>query len=123
MSLKEHGIQKYARMVEQNVRQAHYLVKLVEEAVELELMAPAPTNIVCFRYRFTGADQAKSNELNQELLMRLHESGAALPSYTTLNGKYAIRMANTNQRSRRIDFEILVKEVIRLGKAIEAETD
>ena len=40
-----------------------------------------------------------------------------------MNGNYAIRMANTNQRSRRLDFEILVKEVIRHGNEIEAETD
>jgi hypothetical protein len=58
------------------------------------------------------------NSFNQELLVRLHESGVALPSYTTLNGAYAIRACVTNHRSRREDFDILVREVVRLGKEL-----
>jgi aromatic-L-amino-acid decarboxylase len=121
MSFKEHGIKKYARMVEQNVRQCQYLVNLIELSPELELLAPAPTNIVCFRYKAKEMNDTKLNQLNQELLMRLHESGVAVPSYTTLAGKYAIRVANTNQRSRREDFQLLVDTVIKLGKEIETE--
>jgi len=121
MSLKEHGIKKYARMVEQNVRQAQYLVQLVRQSQELELMAPAPTNIVCFRYKGGINDDTRLNQLNQELLMRIHESGIAVPSYTTLNGKYSLRVANTNQRSRLPDFDLLVETVIQYGRVLEAE--
>ncbi len=58
------------------------------------------------------------NHLNQELLIRLHESGIAAPSYTTLDGRYAIRVAIVNHRSRREDFELLVSEAIRLGREL-----
>jgi len=105
MSFKEHGIHKYGRMIEQNVAQAKYLVSLIEQTPELELLAPAPLNIVCFRYRIPGLNVAELNSLNQELLVHLHESGIAVPSYTTLNGNYALRVANTNQRTRRDDFD------------------
>ena len=84
-------------------------------------MAPAPLNIVCFRYKAGGLNVAELNQLNQELLVRLHESGLAAPSYTTLNGIYALRVANTNQRSRREDFDLLVEAVLRLGHQLEKE--
>ncbi len=121
MSFKEHGIKKYGRMVEQNIEQAQYLVRLVESSKKLELLAPAPTNIVCFRYRADGMDEEALNELNQELLIRIHESGIAVPSYTTLHGKYAIRVANTNQRTTRQDFDLLIKTTIKLGQDLVNE--
>jgi glutamate/tyrosine decarboxylase-like PLP-dependent enzyme len=121
MSLKEHGIQKYARLIEQNVQQARYLARRVEAEPELELAAPVPLNIVCFRYNPGGLDENRLNALNQELLTRLHESGTAAPSYTTLGGRYALRAAITNHRSRLEDFDILVEAVMRLGREIVEE--
>ncbi len=115
LSLKEHGLAKYGRVIKQNVEQAHYLAGLVDAAPELERLAPAPLSIVCFRFKADQLDEAALNALNKELLIQLHESGIAVPTYTTLNGKYAIRAAITNHRSRREDFDILVREVIRIG--------
>jgi glutamate/tyrosine decarboxylase-like PLP-dependent enzyme len=116
MSLKEHGLTKYGRLIQQNVDQARYLAGLVEVEQELELMAPVPLNVVCFRYRVTGFSDEALNDLNNELLLRLHESGAAVPSSTMIEGKFAIRAAITNHRSRREDFTFLVQEVLRLGR-------
>lgn len=118
MSLLEHGVDKYGRLISQNAAQARYLADLIEQTPELELVAPVELNIVCFRYRAPGMDDAELNALNQEILMRLHESGIAAPSYTTLRGRYALRAAITNHRSRREDFDILVREVCRIGDAI-----
>ena len=38
-----------------------------------------------------------------------------MPSNALLGGRYALRVAITNHRSRREDFELLVREVRRLG--------
>src|SRR5256885_641702 len=59
MSLKEHGVSRYARLVEQNCEQAAYLKSRVEADSELELMAPVPLNIVCFRFAPPGMDPAR----------------------------------------------------------------
>jgi glutamate/tyrosine decarboxylase-like PLP-dependent enzyme len=119
MSLKEHGVEKFGRMVGQNMAQAQYLAGLVDESPRLERMAPVQLNIVCFRYNPGGLDDEALNRLNQELLIRLHESGIAAPSYTTLGGRYCLRAAITNHRSRREDFELLVETVERLGEELE----
>ncbi len=116
LSLKEHGIEKYGRVIQQNVDQCRYLVGLIEAAPELELLAPAPLNIVCFRYTAPGFDEAALNRLNQEIMFELHEQGLAVPSYTLLDGRFAIRVAHTNHRTRYADFDLLVREVVRLGQ-------
>jgi glutamate/tyrosine decarboxylase-like PLP-dependent enzyme len=121
MSLREHGAEKYGRLISQNAAQARYLGELVKETPELELLTPVQLNITCFRYNTGGRIDAALNALNKELLFRLHESGLAAPSYTTLNGRYWLRAANTNHRTRREDFDLLVREVVRLGGEIASE--
>jgi hypothetical protein len=41
----------------------------------------------------------------------------------TLQGKYALRVAITNHRSRREDFEILLQEVLSQGRSIRRENN
>lgn len=115
MSIKEHGIEKYGRIIAQNIDQAFYLETLIKQEASLELLCPVSLNIVCYRYFSPDLNQEQLNLLNKEIVMRLHEEGIAAPSFTILHGSYAIRVAITNHRSRRPDFEVLVKESIRLG--------
>src|SRR5467141_2603981 len=118
MSFKTHGLNAFAQLIHQNVRQAHYLAGLVTQHPRLELLAPAPLNVVCFRFVVPGADDATLNALNTEILLRIQESGVAIPSQTVLNGKFAIRVAITNHRSRRADFDLLVRSVVETGAAL-----
>jgi glutamate/tyrosine decarboxylase-like PLP-dependent enzyme len=118
MSIKENGINKYRRLIEQNISQAAYLASLIEASPDLELLAPVTLNIVCFRFVKRNLAEDQLNELNRELLVRLQESGVAIPTYTTINGKFAIRCSMTNHRSRREDFELLIDNVVRIGKEI-----
>lgn len=121
MSFKEHGLDRYARLVRQNVGQAQYLARLVVAAPDLELLAPAPLNIVCFRYIGKGADNdATLDQLNASLLIQLQEEGIAVPSSARIDGRFAIRVAITNHRSRREDFDLLVRETQRIGAALSA---
>jgi glutamate/tyrosine decarboxylase-like PLP-dependent enzyme len=119
MSLKEHGIEKYARLIRQNIAQCFYLGQLIENEPLLELLTPVTLNVVCFRYRPEQhmPDEAL-NALNKEILMQLHERGIAAPSYTLLQGRYAIRVANVNHRSQKADFEALTAAVVDIGQAL-----
>ena len=119
MMIKEAGIKKYGRMMEQNVAQVQYFKERVDRESDLERIAPVQLNIVCFRYNPGGLDEETLNAINRELLMRIHESGVAVPSYTTLQGRYALRVANTNHRSRRADFDILVDAALKMGREIQ----
>jgi len=121
MSLKEHGSFKYARIIQQNIDQARYLGELVEASPELELSAPVTLNVVCFRYVALALSDAELDELNKQIVVELQEQGIAVLSGTVINGKYVLRAANANHRSRREDFEVLVREVIRIGKELTVD--
>lgn len=121
MSVKEHGLDRFGRMIARNVEQAHYFGQLVESDPMLELMAPIGMDIVCFRFNPGNLDDVALNALNKEILMQLQEQGIAAPSYTTLNGRYCLRIAIANHRSQQEDFDLLAREVIRLGHEAVAQ--
>jgi aromatic-L-amino-acid/L-tryptophan decarboxylase len=116
--LKEHGVEKYSRLISQNVAQTFYLAQLIDNQPLLELLAKPVMNVVCFRFKPKGLSDEALNALNKEILMRLHEQGIAAPSYGLLNGCYAIRVANVNHRSKKEDFEALVNGVLAIGQTI-----
>ena len=118
MSIKEHGLNRFGRMIDRNVEQAHYFGDLVRLEPTLELVAPIGMDIVCFRFNPGGLDDETLNVLNKEILMQLHEKGIAAPSYTTLNNKYCLRIAIANHRSTHDDFDLLARAVVRLGKEL-----
>jgi aromatic-L-amino-acid/L-tryptophan decarboxylase len=120
MSLKEHGIQKFQQLVQQNIAQVLYLQDFILKQPKLEMLTPVTMNIACFRYKPVGKTLSTDelNRLNKEILMQLHEKGLSAPSYTLLHGQYAIRVANVNHRSTKSDFEALVHDTVRLGDAM-----
>jgi glutamate/tyrosine decarboxylase-like PLP-dependent enzyme len=121
MSIKAFGFDKYARIIEKNVAQAAYLASLIEKEDELELVAPVPLNVVCFRYVSPGVDDEALNALNENILVRLQEDGLAVPSGVQIRNRFAIRVANVNHRTKRSDFDALVQDVVRLGKTLSLD--
>jgi aromatic-L-amino-acid/L-tryptophan decarboxylase len=122
MSVKEHGLDRFGRMIARNVEQAHYFGQLVESDPTLERMAPIGMDIVCFRFNPGNLNDEALNALNKEILMQLHEQGIAAPSYTTLHGRYCLRIAIANHRSRQEDFDLLAREVVRIGQELIVQT-
>ncbi len=118
MSVKEHGLEKFGRMMDRNIEQAHYFGSLVKKDPHLELIAPIGLDIVCFRYVHGDLNTQTHNALNKEILFQLHERGIAVPSYTTLNGIYCLRIAIANHRSKMEDFDLLAREVVRIGNEL-----
>ena len=118
MSLKEHGADKFARVIQQNIDQARYLAGLVEATPELEQALPVALNIVCFRYVRPGLADAALDLLNKEIELELQERGIAVPSVSTVHGRKYLHVAVANHRSRREDFDLLVREVVRLGEEL-----
>ena len=119
MSIKENGSEKYGRLIEQNIQQAQYLTTLIEREQNLEMLAPTKMNIVNFRYNNGNSDLGTLNKLNKEILFQLQESGIAVPSSTMLNGNFAIRVAITNHRSKRKDFEVLISSILDLAQSLD----
>ncbi len=118
MTFKEQGTDKYRRLIRQNIEQAHYLGHLVEEAPDLELALPVSLNIVNFRYVRPGLTDEQLDELNKRIEVELQEQGIAVPSTVTVRGRKYLHVAITNHRSRYEDFDLLVREVRRIGSGL-----
>ncbi len=118
MSVKEHGLDRFGRMIARNVKQAHYLGKLIDQEPSLQLMAPIGLDIVCFRFNPDPSAPGKLERLNRNILSELHERGIAAPSYTTLNGEYCLRVAIANHRSRDSDFDALITAILDIGQEL-----
>ena len=115
MSLKEQGVDRIGAAIQMNIDQAASLGRRIEAEGDLELLTPVSLNTVCFRYAPDGLVEARLNALNQDILAELQLRGIAVPSQTTLGGRFAIRVCITNHRSERSDFDALVEAVLRLG--------
>lgn len=119
MTLKEHGVEKFGRLIDQNIDQAHYLTRIIEAEPRLSLMAPTTINIVCFRYDPGGLDEAGLKALNAEIMLQLQEEGVAVLSDTTLRGRHCLRAAICNHRTRHEDIDLLVAEVLQRGDRLQ----
>jgi aromatic-L-amino-acid decarboxylase len=124
MQLRATGTEEMGRQVARNVRQAKHLESLVKAHPELESLAPVPLNVVNFRFvpRSRTLEAPALDALNREILIQLQERGIAVPSGTTLGGRFAIRVANTNHRSTDEDFEVLVNSVVGIGHEVLQRT-
>ncbi len=108
-TLKTYGADRLGAMMEESCRLARHLQARVMAEPELELLAPAQLNIVCFRYRGDDA-------LNAAIVADLQESGIAAPSMTVVGGKAAIRACFINHRTGTVHVERMVDAVLALGR-------
>lgn len=118
MSLETHGTDKIGRVIEQNVDQARYLAQRIEAEASLELLAPVSLNVVCFCYVLPETSESELEAVNREILLRLQEDGVAVPSSTWREGRFALRVAITNHRTRQADIDVLVEAVLALGREL-----
>ena len=116
--MKEQGLDGLSEVVESSFRRGQYLSQKISAESELELSAPVPLNIVCFRYYMDGCSAESLNRLNRRILETLHDEGLVSPSYTILEGRFVIRAALTNHRTKLKHLDLLVSEVLRLGREL-----
>jgi glutamate/tyrosine decarboxylase-like PLP-dependent enzyme len=120
-TLKVHGTAAMGASISRCCELARYLEARINATPELELMANVELNIVCFRYR--GEDSvdlspSESNRINDEIVVRLQESGVVAPSTTRIKGLTAIRAAIVNHRTSRKEIDALVEATLAHGRAL-----
>lgn len=119
MAFKEHGSAKFGRLIAKDIALARYLKEQVEAHPRLELIAPVDLNIVCFRH--VAKDEATSKALNTEIMLRLQERGLAVPSDTTVQGKHGLRCAFNNHRTKHVDVDGFLADLLKIAQEIENE--
>lgn len=118
------GAKKLGEIMANTCDLAQYLMRCITEEPKLELLAPVNLNIVCFRYvgdtRLKNMTADQANALNNELVIRLQESGLVAPSSTMIGERFAIRVAIVNHRTAWIDMDNLMQSTLRIGDELFA---
>jgi len=114
-TLKVYGLKALGETIARTCELARYLEARVRESSELELLAGASLNIVCFRFRAPDPDR-----VNARIVIEVQESGLAAPSSTRIDGELAIRAAITNHRTSRADIDVLVEATLEAGRRLTA---
>ncbi|MGH2931695.1 MAG: pyridoxal phosphate-dependent decarboxylase family protein [Gaiellaceae bacterium] len=117
-TLRAYGRSGYREMAERHLDLAQRLAARVDEAPDLELLAPAQLNIVCFRFHPPGADESELNDLNARLGEAVLADGRVYAGTTVYGGRTALRPAIANWRTREGDVDLLVDVVRELGRLL-----
>ncbi len=121
MALKEHGVAKFGRLIDQDLAHARHLSARIEATPDLTLCFPTNINIVCFRYDSGGLSDDALKRLNTEIMVQMQEAGIAAVSDTTVRGRHCLRAAINNHRTAPSDLDLLVRETLRRGRALAPE--
>ncbi len=103
VTLQTLGADALGAAMEANCEAAAYLARRIDASARFDLAAPVALNIACFAVR---GDQ--TGDLSREMVMALHESGRAVPSLTSLNGRPVIRAAIVNHRTTLADMDAFI---------------
>lgn len=125
LTLKYYGRDRLAAAIAGDIAMAEYLAERVQEAMDLELLAPVQLSICCFRYvppgmgeRLAAATDAERqsldaelNRLNERIMHRIQRGGKAYLSNAMLRGRFALRACIINFRTTRADIDLTLKVV------------
>ncbi len=111
-ALKSLGREGVAELVARCVDLTQELVRLVDESPRLELTAPAPTCVCCFRYRPPGwKDGPALDELNRRVQAEVAQGGDVFHTGAELENGFCQRAAIVGWRTTPADVAALAAAV------------
>ena len=76
-----------------HIELAEEFKRWVETHPDFELLAPVTMNLVCFRYHPSDMEnEERLNQLNEQLLHKVNQTGKMYFTHTKVQGKYTLRM-------------------------------
>lgn len=119
MILRYFGAEGLRDRLAEHVRLARLFAGWVDATPGWERVAPVPFSVVCFRATPPGTDAAAQDDLNQRLLDAVNRTGEVFLSHTKLDGRFVLRLAVGNIRTRERHvaraWELLRREAELLG--------
>ncbi|HYG36388.1 MAG TPA: pyridoxal-dependent decarboxylase [Clostridia bacterium] len=95
--IRHYGVAGLQHHIRRHVQLAQEFAKWVEASSDLELIAPAPLNLVCFAHR-------KGNDFTRRLLEQINQTGKVYLTHTVLKDRYTLRfcVGQTHTESRHV---------------------
>jgi glutamate/tyrosine decarboxylase-like PLP-dependent enzyme len=121
LALQQAGRDGYVQTISEDIRLAAELFRVIDRTDELEALT---LGLSIATFRFVPPDLASGGEgveqyldqLNNELLTRVQNSGEAYLSNAIVRGKFALRACIVNFRTTQADIEALPPLIVRVGE-------
>jgi glutamate/tyrosine decarboxylase-like PLP-dependent enzyme len=117
-TLAAYGRNGHRAIVERCLDNAAHVARCIDEADDLELLAPAPLNVVCFRYRPPGVPEAELDELNLRIGRAVLRDGRVYVGTTRWAGAVGFRPAFVNWQTTTADADLMLETIRELGQAL-----
>jgi aromatic-L-amino-acid decarboxylase len=112
--IRSFGVEGLKEKVRYHLKLAKDLYEKINADKDFEILAPLNSNVVCFRYKpANNSEESTLNNINEDLMHKLNNSGKMFLTHTKLNGKFTLRMviAQTNVEERNVtDAWALIKQ-------------
>ena len=104
--LRYYGMEGLQEKLREHIAMAGEMKQWIEEHDDFEMLAPATMNVLCFRFNPGNVDsEEKLNEINEQLLHEINQTGEIYMTHTKLSGKYTLRMviAQTDVEKKHVE--------------------
>jgi len=119
-TLAAYGRSGYRAMVERHVALARRLGQQIQASSDFELLEQPRLNVVCFRYRAPGLNEAELDALNRRIGQAIIADGRVYFGTTVYAGKVAFRPAITNWRTTEPDVDLILSVTRELAESVRA---
>jgi len=96
MTFRAFGRSGLESRIRENIRLARHFADLVSANPMFELAAPQSMAVVAFRFRPPSAGGGTIDQLNEQIVQAVNDSGHAYITHTSLNGRVAMRIGVGN---------------------------
>jgi glutamate/tyrosine decarboxylase-like PLP-dependent enzyme len=117
-TLAAYGRNGHRALVERCLDNAAHVARTVDDADDFELVAPAPLNVVCFRYRPPGVPDGDLDALNLRIGRGILRDGRVYVGMTRWAGTVAFRPAFVNWQTTTADADLMLETVRELGQRL-----
>ncbi|HVS07136.1 MAG TPA: aminotransferase class V-fold PLP-dependent enzyme [Candidatus Dormibacteraeota bacterium] len=118
-TLKAYGRNGYRTMVERHLELAQHLAIQVDAAPDMERLAPTPLNAVLFRYKPSGVQESRLDELNTRVGEAIMDDGRVyIGSTTSFGGPIGFRPVILNWRTTEADVNLILDVVRQVGTRV-----
>jgi aromatic-L-amino-acid/L-tryptophan decarboxylase len=101
--LRHFGAEGIRERLRDHIALAQEFAGWVEAEPDWEVLAPHPLSVVCFRYAPPDCDEEELERRNAQILRDVNATGEAFLSHTKIDGRFALRLAIGNLRTKRED--------------------
>ena len=122
MSLKQIGVDRYSKLLENDVALVEYLDGLVRGSDEFEPLCKPVLQMYCFRFvpKSKRLSEAELNSLNQRIVDEAQLTGKVFLMTTSIWGKTALRLSVTNHRTRKKDIDLTFDLLRSIGRRLSS---